>query len=100
MVERYIDLSQYYDRAGLQPLKQSILAATAEYRGRYKRVYRCLGAAGELRRDMNELVDPQGVQKRLGKRAAGIISIAHPDFREELIASAEKMGIWRRSSKR
>ena len=74
VVERYIDLSQYYDRAGLQPLKQSILAATAEYRGRYKRVYRCLGAAGELRRDMNELVDTQGVQKRLGKRAAGIIS--------------------------
>ncbi len=34
------------------------------------------------------------------ERAAGIISIAHPDFREELIASAEKMGIWRRSSKR
>lgn len=74
VVERYIDLSQYYDRAGLQPLKQSILAATAEYQGHYKRVYRCLGAAGELRRDMNELVDTQPVQKRLIKRAAGIIS--------------------------
>lgn len=74
VVERYIDLSRYYDRRGLQPLKQEILAATAEYQGHYKRVYRCLGAAGELRRDMNELVDTEPVQKRLGKRAAGIIS--------------------------
>ena len=73
VVERYIDLSEFYDRAGLQPLKQDILAATAEYQGHYKRVYRCLGAAGELRRDMNELLDTENVRQRLGKRAAGII---------------------------
>ena len=74
VVERYIDLSQYYDHSGLQPLKEDILAAASEYQGHYKRVYRCLGAAGELRRDMNELVDTEPVRKRLGKRAAGIIS--------------------------
>ena len=34
------------------------------------------------------------------QRAEAIISIAHPDFREGLIADAEKMGIWRRSNKR
>ena len=34
------------------------------------------------------------------ERAEKIISIAHPDFREELIAQAEKMHIWRRSNKR
>lgn len=73
-MDRYIDLSQYYDRAGLQPLKQEILDATAEYQGHYRRVYRCLGAAGELRRDMSELLDTPGVQQRLAKRAAGIIS--------------------------
>lgn len=33
------------------------------------------------------------------ERAEKIISIAHPDFREELIAQAEKMGIWRRSNR-
>lgn len=34
------------------------------------------------------------------QRAEALINIAHPDFRDELIAEAEKMGIWRRSNKR
>ncbi|MBQ5799484.1 MAG: butyryl-CoA:acetate CoA-transferase, partial [Oscillospiraceae bacterium] len=33
------------------------------------------------------------------QRAEALIAIAHPDFREQLIADAEKMGIWRRSNK-
>lgn len=33
------------------------------------------------------------------ERAERLISIAHPDFREELIQSAEKQGIWKRSNK-
>ena len=34
------------------------------------------------------------------QRAEAIISIAHRQFRDELIAEAEKMHIWRRSNKR
>ncbi len=34
------------------------------------------------------------------QRAEALINIAHPDFRDELIAEAEKMGIWRQSNKR
>ncbi len=34
------------------------------------------------------------------QRAEAIISIAHPDFRDELIAEAEKQKIWRQSNKR
>ena len=33
------------------------------------------------------------------ERAEKIISIAYPDFREKLIAQAEKMGIWRKSNR-
>lgn len=34
------------------------------------------------------------------QRAEKLISVAHPQFRDELIADADKMGIWRRSNKK
>ena len=34
------------------------------------------------------------------QRAEALISVAHPDFREQLIQDAEKMHIWKRSNKR
>jgi len=34
------------------------------------------------------------------QRAEALISIAHPDFRDQLVAEAEKLGIWRRSNRR
>ena len=34
------------------------------------------------------------------ERAEALVSIAHPDFREQLIAAAESQKIWRRSAKR
>ncbi len=38
--------------------------------------------------------------KSTWERAEAIIGIAHPQFRDELIAEAEKMHIWRRSNKK
>ncbi len=34
------------------------------------------------------------------ERSEALIGIAHPDFRDELIKSAEAMHIWRKSNKR
>jgi acyl-CoA hydrolase len=33
------------------------------------------------------------------ERAEAIIALAHPDFREDLVKAAEKLGIWRRSGR-
>jgi len=37
--------------------------------------------------------------KSTWERAEAIISIAHPDFRDDLVREAEKMGIWRRGNR-
>jgi acyl-CoA hydrolase len=50
------------------------------------------------------LVTENGVVQLKGltlwERAEAVISIAHPDFREDLIKEAEAMGVWRASNKR
>ena len=50
------------------------------------------------------LVTEYGAENLAGRstweRAEALISLAHPDFREELIRSAEEQKIWRRSQKR
>lgn len=52
----------------------------------------------------NFIVTEYGAADLKGKttweRAERLISIAHPDFRDKLIKDAEKMGIWKKSSKR
>lgn len=50
------------------------------------------------------LATEQGVVNLAGRstweRAEALVSIAHPDFRDELIRAAEAQKIWRRSAKR
>lgn len=79
-VETYVDLSRFYDRGALQAVKEQLLSVTAQYRGCYRQAYRCLGAAGALRRDLTEAAGSPELRQRLEKRAAGIISreLKHP----------------------
>ena len=60
--------------------------------------------ASDPRTAVHYLVTEYGMVNLKGlntwQRAEAIISIAHPDFRDELIAEAEKMGIWRKSNRR
>ena len=72
-VETYVDLSRFYDRQALQLVKGELIAVTAEYQGHYRQVYRCLGAAGELRRNLTEEAEREELRQRLCKRARGII---------------------------
>ena len=44
------------------------------------------------------IVDLQGIPT--WQKAEALISIADPDFRDELIEAAEKQHIWRKSNKR
>ena len=57
----------------------------------------------DTRANTHYLVTEYGIVNVKGlstwQKAEAIISIAHPDFRDELIAEAEKMNIWRRSNK-
>lgn len=72
-VETYVDLSQFYDHTALQAVKPDLIAATAQYKGHYKQAYRCLGAAGELLRNLMDSADSPELRQRLQKRAKGII---------------------------
>jgi acyl-CoA hydrolase len=38
--------------------------------------------------------------RTLWERAEAIISIAHPQFRDQLIKEADERGLWRKSNKR
>ncbi len=56
------------------------------------------------RSQTNIIVTEYGMENLAGstswERAEQLIRLAHPDFRDELIASADRQGIWRRSNKR
>ena len=58
----------------------------------------------DTRANIHYLVTEYGLVNLKGlstwQKAEAIISVAHPDFRDQLIADAEKMHIWRRSNKR
>ena len=57
----------------------------------------------DTRANLHYLVTEHGIVNVKGlstwQKADAIISVAHPQFREELIQSAEKMGIWNRNNK-
>ena len=48
LVERYVNLGDCYDRAGLQPLRQELMGCMKGYKACYQRAYRCLTAAAQV----------------------------------------------------
>lgn len=58
----------------------------------------------DTRANIHYFVTEHGIVNLKGlstwQKAEAIISVAHPDFRDELVAEAEKMHIWKASNKR
>lgn len=73
-VERYINLGECYDRAGLQEVRAEIMSCMAGYKGCYTRAYRCLTAAAQIGEDMRAMVLTPAVEAKIAKRAKGILS--------------------------
>lgn len=71
VVENYVNLGECYRRGELLPLRKEIMEAAEAYRGCYPRAYRCLEAAGQLRRDNREMLISSA--PAVSRRAAGII---------------------------
>ncbi|MRS02745.1 butyryl-CoA:acetate CoA-transferase, partial [bacterium] len=98
-------LGAYMSKGG-----QSFLCTPSTYRmknGQIKSMIRgCLDAGTIVtipRQATHNIVTEYGVAcmkaKSTWQRAEALINIAHPDFREELVREAEKMGIWKYSSR-
>ena len=58
----------------------------------------CTRSQGQYIVTENGMINLKGLTT--WQRAEGLISIAHPQFQDELIAEAEKMKIWRKSNKK
>lgn len=74
VVERYVNLGQSYDAAGLQDIREEIIGAMDGYPACYQRAYRCLGAAERLREDMRAALLTDAAGEKLARRARGILA--------------------------
>lgn len=72
-VERYVDLSQYYDHAALSPLRQEIFDCMAVAGDCRKRAARCLAAAEEISQDTRAILTTSFLKEKAAKRAKGIL---------------------------
>lgn len=73
-VDRYLDLGRHCRGGGLALQADAIRACMEENSACYRRCYRCLSAAGQLERDVEELIRSPSLTQRLQKRARGILS--------------------------
>ena len=69
LVERYVNLGDCYDRAGLQPLRQELMGCMKGYKACYQRAYRCLTAAAQIGEDLRSLLLTPALEAKMAKRA-------------------------------
>jgi butyryl-CoA:acetate CoA-transferase len=102
---------EFHWGAYLSPGGKAFICISSTYEGkkgetisRIKPILTPGGVVTTPRPTVNFLVTEHGKVNLKGQstweRAERIISIAHPDFRDELVREAEKLGIWKKSNKR
>ncbi|MGS0763820.1 acetyl-CoA hydrolase/transferase family protein [Syntrophomonas curvata] len=98
-------LAAYESRGG-----KAFICLPSYYQGKYgiikSRIVPTLALGGivtDCRSVAHYIVTEYGKFNLKGKtawqRAEGLVNLAHPKFRDELVAAAEKQGIWRHSNK-
>ena len=98
-------LGAYHSQGGKSfiCLESTYKAKNGEIRSRINPILTPGAIVTTHRAMVNYVVTEHGIVNLKGKstweRAEALISIAHPDFRDDLIKEAEKMGIWRRTAK-
>ena len=94
----YTDLATLYERAGRKKGKDGSI------KSRIRPTLEAGSTATCTRANTQYVVTENGVVNLKGlaawQRAEGLINISHPDLRDELIAEADKLKMWRRSNKR
>ncbi|NCB62386.1 MAG: hypothetical protein EOM52_02045 [Clostridia bacterium] len=74
VVERYVNVGECYDKAGLGDVRREIMSCMNGYQECYQRAYRCLGAAEDILEDMRSILLTPAVETKIMKRARGILS--------------------------
>lgn len=73
-LEHYVNLGDCYDSASLRPMRNQLAEAMAGYKDCYRRAYRCLTAASEIRADLRSLLETPELEEKMLRRARGILS--------------------------
>lgn len=72
-VDRYVNLGDCYDYTALHAIRAEIMETMTGYQDCYKRAYRCLDAARELREDIRATLLTQALREKLVRRARGVL---------------------------
>ena len=73
VVESYVNLGDCYDKVALGDIRREIMGCMTGYKDCYKRAYRCLGAAAEIKEDMQAILTTDTLEAKAEKRARGIL---------------------------
>ena len=98
-IEQIIEeIEEYVDSCKFQPLSSTKIVVNKEELEELLRELR-MKTPEEIKRYQKILANKDAILADAQQKAEAIISIAHPDFIDDLIKDAERLNIWRRSNR-